>query len=360
MNNKKLTLPTLMVLSLTTVLAGCASQAPAPVVEGYWKATKADTRQALHQAPNVVEEYENYAPKGTQALYHVVQSGDTMWRISQKYDTDVATLKRLNNIGTKPLYIGQRLVVAEATDPAVTATQGYSLTRDVTKKDTTHLVPIETKPAPVETKTVEATPDVSYELYRVRSGENLFRIGLKYHVSALDIMAANDMAKPEDLQAGAVIKVPVVSKEATPTGTTAERTINEALARQEGFIWPTKGKVISTFGRQGDGVVNNGIKIKVKESTPIYAAEDGVVIYADSGLKTYGNLILLRHSNGLITAYAHNSQNMATRGEKVQKGEVIALAGMTGNVTEPQLHFEVRRSARAIDPLKILPNTRNF
>lgn len=345
MKNKKLTLP----LLLTLTLAGCATQTPAPVVQGYWKATKADTRQALRQSPNVVEEVENYQPQGTQALYHVVQDGDTVWRIAQKYNTDINSLKTLNNLGDTPIYKGQRLKVAAATDAAV-STQSYSLTHKA--------APL--TPAKTTAEAMTAAPEVTYELHRVRKGENLFRIGLQYHVSPLDIMAENDLVKPEDLQAGAVIKVPVVSQEATPTGTTAERTINEQLARQEGFIWPAKGQVIAKFGRQGDGVVNNGIKIRVKESTPIYAAENGTVIYADSGLKTYGNLILLRHNNGVITAYAHNSQNMAERGEKVKKGEVIALAGMTGNVTEPQLHFEVRRNARAIDPQKVLPQTHNF
>jgi len=286
-------------------------------------------------------------------MYHTVKEGDTVWRIAQQYNTDINTLKTLNNLGEKPLYKGQRLKVTEVIDAAVT-TQEYSLTHKTAPVTTTQNAP---EPKNVASTTI---PDISYELHRVRTGENLFRIGLKYHVSPLDIMAANDLAKPEDLQAGAVIKVPVVSQEATPTGTTAERTINEQLARQEGFIWPVKGQIIGKFGRQGDGVVNNGIKIRIKESTPIYAAEDGTVIYADSGLKTYGNLILLRHKNGVITAYAHNSQNMAERGEKVKKGEVIALAGMTGNATEPQLHFEVRRNARAIDPQKILPELRNF
>ena len=351
MTKTKLTLPVLMALTV----AGCATQPPAPVEQSYWNAKNTDTRSALRSTPNVVEEYEEktttvetYQPQGKQALYHVVQEGDTVWRIAQKYDTDVATINELNNIGSRPIYKGQRIKVAEATDAAVSG--DYSLTRTTTTT---------TKKVAVSEASAEALaavePEVNYELYRVRKGENLFRIGLNYHVSPLDIMAANDMSKPEDLQAGSVIKVPVVSKEATPTGTAIERTINEKLARQEGFIWPTRGVVTSKFGRQGDGVVNNGIKIRVKESTPIYAAEDGTVIYADSSLKTYGNLILLRHNNGVITAYAHNSQNMAKRGEKVQKGEVIALAGMTGNATEPQLHFEVRRNARAIDPQKVLP-----
>ena len=344
MNKTKLTLPVLMALTV----AGCATQPPAPIEQSYWKATKTDTRSALRGSPNVVEEYEQdaapaevYQPQGTQALYHVVQEGDTVWRIAQQYSTDVATINDLNNIGTRPIYKGQRLKVAEATDAAVD--KSYSLTNTQTTDE-------QEAPSQAVLET-----EVNYELYRVRKGENLFRIGLKYHVSPLDIMAANDMSKPEDLQAGSVIKVPVVSKESTPTGTAVERTINEKLARQEGFIWPVRGTVISQFGRQGDGVVNNGIKIRVKESTPVYAAEDGTVIYADSGLKTYGNLILLRHNNGVITAYAHNSQNMAKRGEKVAKGEVIALAGMTGSATEPQLHFEVRRNARAIDPQNVLP-----
>lgn len=209
-----------------------------------------------------------------------------------------------------------------------------------------------------------STPTGAFHDYKVQRGDNLFRIGLKYSVSPLDIMAANNLARPQDLMAGTNIHIPVPAGEgrnAADTGTSSlsgppdVALFNQIAARAKGFIWPVKGHVVSTFGSKGQGYINSGIEIAVKNGAPVYAAETGTVIYADNGLKSYGNLILMRHRNGLITAYAHNSRLMVKAGQKIKKGQLIALAGMTGNVTTPTLHFEVRRHARAIDPLKVLP-----
>ena len=349
----------LLLVTLCVTVTGCGRQAPAPVVSGFDAQT--ETASQAYTGSSRIQE-EVYKPVGTQTLYHVVEKGDTLWDIAQKYDTTTAQIKDLNNISSSMLSVGQRLKVKEQADSSASALAGtkrQSFTDRISSRGQGEAQTTATpKPEP-ETKvaqTMAQSENVSQKLHRVRKGENLFRIGLKYNVSPLDIMAVNDISKPEDLQAGSVITVPVVTETKTATGTQAERSVNEQLARKRGFIWPARGDVIQKFGRQADGVVNNGIKIKLEENTPIHAAESGKVIYADDGMKTYGNLILLRHKNGLITAYAHNSQSMVNKGESVKKGEVIALAGMSGNVSKPQLHFEVRRNARAIDPLNILPN----
>lgn len=118
------------------------------------------------------------------------------------------------------------------------------------------------------------------------------------------------------------------------------------------FRWPARGRVISGFGNAG----NEGINIALPEGTPVRAAESGVVAYAGDELRGYGKLILIRHADGYVSAYAHNSQLLVQRGEEVRRGQVIANSGRTGNVNAPQLHFEIRRGADPVDPMPYLTN----
>lgn len=123
-----------------------------------------------------------------------------------------------------------------------------------------------------------------------------------------------------------------------------------------GFLWPVQGRVVSSYGTTADGTHNDGINIAAAEGTPVLAAAAGEVAYAGNELKGYGNLILVKHANGFITAYAHNQKILVKRGDKVARGQEIARVGATGAVAEPQLHFEIRRGARALDPLQYLPS----
>ena len=120
------------------------------------------------------------------------------------------------------------------------------------------------------------------------------------------------------------------------------------------FRWPVRGRVIAGFGPKPNGLQNDGINLAVPEGTPIKAAQDGVVAYAGNELKGYGNLVLVRHSNGYVTAYAHASELLVKRGDQVKRGQVIARSGETGNVTSPQLHFEIRKGANPVDPMPML------
>jgi murein DD-endopeptidase MepM/ murein hydrolase activator NlpD len=121
-----------------------------------------------------------------------------------------------------------------------------------------------------------------------------------------------------------------------------------------GFRWPVRGRVIAGFGPKPTGQQNDGINLAVPEGTPVKAADDGTVAYAGNELKGYGNLVLIRHANGYVTAYAHASELMVKRGDTVKRGQVIAKSGQTGNVTSPQLHFEVRKGATPVDPMQHL------
>ncbi|WP_417674019.1 peptidoglycan DD-metalloendopeptidase family protein [Roseibium sp.] len=123
------------------------------------------------------------------------------------------------------------------------------------------------------------------------------------------------------------------------------------------FRWPVRGRIISDFGSKPGGTRNEGVNLAVPEGTPVKAAGSGTVIYAGNELKGFGNLVLLRHADGWVSAYAHNSKLNVKRGDKVSRGEVIANAGATGSVSQPQVHFELRRGNKPVDPLKYLPKS---
>jgi murein DD-endopeptidase MepM/ murein hydrolase activator NlpD len=120
------------------------------------------------------------------------------------------------------------------------------------------------------------------------------------------------------------------------------------------FGWPVQGKIVSKFGATSDGLRNDGINISAPAGAPVQAAADGIVAYAGNELRGFGNMVLIRHANGWVTAYAHNQSLNVKKGDQVKRGQVIARVGSTGNVQSPQLHFEIRKGTSAVDPTKYL------
>jgi len=125
------------------------------------------------------------------------------------------------------------------------------------------------------------------------------------------------------------------------------------------FVWPLEGRLLSTFGPSGQGLHNDGINIETERGTPVRAAENGVVAYSGNELQGFGNLLLVKHADGWMTAYAHNDELLVKRGDTVGRGQVISRAGSSGNVRSPQLHFELRRGTKAVDPLQHLSALRS-
>ena len=123
------------------------------------------------------------------------------------------------------------------------------------------------------------------------------------------------------------------------------------------FLMPVNGKVTARFGSVSNGLHNDGINIAAPRGTPVRAAQNGVVAYAGNELKGFGNLLLIRHANGWMSAYAHNDVLLVKRGDQVKRGQVIARVGSTGNVATPQLHFELRHNTEAVDPVPNLGNS---
>ena len=195
----------------------------------------------------------------------------------------------------------------------------------------------------------------------VRKGETLWRISYRYGVDIEELAAANNIKDPSRIKAGQRIYIPPAKKKKKTRKKhytrqvkkkTAER--RPARVKKGRFIWPVKGKLISGYGMRGD-TMHKGIDIKAKEGTPIKAADHGVVVYSDDGMRGYGNVIIIKHKDNFFTVYAHNKKNLVRKGDKVKKGQVIGLVGNTGNATTSHLHFEVRDGSKAINPFFFLP-----
>ncbi|WP_425463276.1 peptidoglycan DD-metalloendopeptidase family protein [Methylobacterium terricola] len=151
--------------------------------------------------------------------------------------------------------------------------------------------------------------------------------------------------KPEPVKPVKVASLPEKAPEPAPAPAVAPAA--PAPDPQSSFRWPARGRVINGYGSSG----NEGINIAVPEGTPVKAAEEGTVAYAGSDVKGYGKLVLVRHANGYVSAYAHNGEIDVRPGEKVKRGQTIAKSGASGNVTSPQLHFEIRKGATPVDPM---------
>ena len=135
----------------------------------------------------------------------------------------------------------------------------------------------------------------------------------------------------------------------------AKKTSSKPTIQSSGqMIWPLRGKVVSRFGSKSQGMRNDGINISAKVGSAVKAVDHGMVVYSGDKLSGFGWILVIRHDNGLMSAYAHNEALLVKRGDQVRQGQVIARSGKSGNVTSGQLHFEIRQGSRPVDPLRHL------
>lgn len=234
-------------------------------------------------------------------------------------------------------------------------------------------------------------------IYRVGASDTLFRVARMYKVPVSQLVKTNGLKSPYRLNVGQVLRIPasrgassapvqiaqhqtsaprmvsggiekVESVDLSPP-TSAQAAPSRAVQKEaevvrtqttvmhskaDGFIWPVRGRVISSYGPKDGGLHNDGINIAAPKGTPVMAAGDGVVTYVGTGIRSYGNLVLIRHGDGMVTAYAHLSSVSVSKGMRVGKGQAIGSVGSTGTVANTQLHFEVRRGTETLDPQKFL------
>jgi murein DD-endopeptidase MepM/ murein hydrolase activator NlpD len=243
-----------------------------------------------------------------QERFHIVKQGDTLYGIARLYGVEVSTLASLNRLNPpyalragETLYLPASVEPPDRSSPAVAAAPDNAATSEIPG----------------------AKPD---------------------HTATAALGVPPEKPGQPSGQREAVVAPPPEATKPAPART------------GRGFDWPVQGKIIERYGTGPNGAHNDGINIAAKQGEPVRAADAGVVAYAGNELRGYGNLVLIKHSGGYMTAYAHNSQLLVKRGEAVKRGQEIAKAGSTGTVDTPQVHFEIRQGTRAIDPTNLLPS----
>lgn len=294
-----------------TLVAGNATAAPAGKPQPEKVAALPSNGQAAVSKATAAEANDPFivssndkakaAPKAAAAApgTYTVQSGDTLSAISRRTGVGIAALKQANGLDDGAIRIGQTLRIpsgnAGAAAPVVAAA----------------------KPSAVDPVRTASTPPAEAK-------------------TASSTLTAYTPPQKEQKAVQQVEDDGVAAPSATGIGK---------------MRWPVRGRVISGFG---SGKGGDGIDISVPEGTPVKAAENGVVIYAGNGLKEFGNTVLVRHEDGLVTVYGHASSLQVTRGQKVKRGQEIALSGMSGTTDSPKLHFEVRKNSAPVDPKSFL------
>lgn len=308
-----------------------------------------------------------------QETAHRVVAGDTLFSIAQRHDVPLAAMIDANNL-TPPfdLRVGQRLDIPSVqvhevrrgeTLPAIA---GQYETTPVQLAEANRLEP----PYSLWTGQRLVLPGGSASESRGEVDVTLAEAAAATSPAGQDQEQApadeappqqsadqdeQDVPPPEPVEASDTTPAAEEEEEAVASATATPEQVSAPPPRSGGrFLWPLEGEMIARFGPQGDGRHNDGINITAERGTEIRAAENGVVAYAGNELRGFGNLLLIKHSDEWITAYAHNDRLLVSAGDTVSRGQVISQVGSSGNVGQPQLHFEIRKGTRAIDPLPLL------
>lgn len=267
------------------------------------------------------------------ATTHTVTGGDTLYSIARRYGTTVSELVALNHLpSAEAIHTGQVLRLpgagrmAEASIPAVRKPAEASASP--TKPTQVASVDPQVK-IPAQPKATEPSADAT-------------------------AWAPSAPNAPGTSAAPTAPVAKINSNDPAAAGAAVDQAADSGSTTGTEFRWPVRGRIIAGFGTKPNGEKNDGINLAVPEGTAVKAAEAGTVIYAGNELEGYGNLVLIRHADGWVSAYANNKDITVQRGDKVRRGEVIAHAGMTGSVTSPQVHFELRKGAKPVNPLNYL------
>ena len=289
--------------------------------------------------PKVAEAAE--AP--AQSTYKV-QKGDTPHDIAEKLGVDEKALIERNTLNPNNLRIGQVLVVPGKSSKPVVAAKDASPGLAEPASETAPDVRV------VKTTTILAPGSTSLA---EEEAQDAASADAKSDAKS-DSKSGNTANKKQGEQAPDIAASPEITGEDSPRVASNDQLPAPDPMSGNSFRWPVKGRVIAEFGARPDGGHNDGIDVAVPQGTSVKAAENGVVAYAGNELKGYGNLVLVRHANNWVSAYANNEEILVKRGDKVRRGQVIAKAGATGAVSQPQVHFELRKGSRPVDPTKYM------
>ncbi len=325
---QRLTLPSSQVASRADPVSGAVTPPPAAVAP------------VAEAAPA-----EAAAASDTAGTY-TMKAGDSLYTIARQHKVNYAELQRANGItddNVRKIRPGTVLKIPAGSAPQATrASTTVSLSKTGTHLPVSGDAPTAASDLP-KTDTTAAAADAPKVLNSApemppattggaEQATAAAPTGPEQKVAALDTKSANDATPVQESKAAD----------------------DKSAAGSGRLRWPVQGRIISTFGPRPDGTHNDGVNFSVPQGTDVHAAENGEVIYVGDELKAYGKLVLLRHDNGWVTAYAHNEDLLVTRGKKVARGDVIAKAGKTGPVDQPQVHFELRQDSKAVDPTSFM------
>lgn len=266
-------------------------------------------------------------PGAGSGVEHVVQKGDTLLALARRYKVDFNSLAATNNKQAPYVVkLGERLRIPGANTPGVG----------------TQVATAEAAPAGTPGSIIITSPNAPPSMKgRPVGSQPAPMIPLQPPLAQAPEPAPAESAVP-----------PPQNAAFQPTQTLPPPPPSRSGSS---FLWPVKGEVVQEFGPlPGKGQHNDGINIAAARGTPVRAAENGVVAYVGNELKGFGNLLLVKHADGWVTAYAHNEHLMVRKGETVKRGQTIATVGASGGVQSPQLHFEIRRGTEAVNPVDLL------
>ncbi|HXQ04618.1 MAG TPA: LysM peptidoglycan-binding domain-containing M23 family metallopeptidase [Bradyrhizobium sp.] len=312
----------------------------------------------------------------------IVGTSDTLDTLSRRYNVSPTAILQANGYkGPRTLSPGQQLIIphptavvaAPAVAPAPALAAAASRAVAVAAAPTVHVVNHGDTLLSIARRNHVPVAELARANHLEPSTK--IRLGMKLTVPGAKTAAVAPAPQPGmaavGFQPGAAVAAPA-TKMAAAGGAPQSARLAQATATVEDaadatpakaaeatgalptFRWPVRGKVITSYGAKTNGKSNDGINLAVPEGTPVKAAEDGVVAYSGNELKGYGNLVLVRHSNGYVTAYAHASELLVKRGDTIKRGQIIAKSGQSGEVGSPQLHFEIRKGSSPVDPLQFL------
>jgi len=289
---------------------------------------------------------KNAAPQSSANVY-VVQKGDSLSAIAAKNNISLAALRNANGLQTNDVIrVGQKLSLGPVESASSSATVTPVATLPQLDKTTTASVGTTSAPRPSAPSSTDAYKRVDLS----KAPGTAAQAPKLKPTNPVTVATASDSER-----------VPVTKAYTPPVVEHSVNTANKTPIAQEkaatstDFIWPVRGEILSRFGSDQNGGKNDGINLDVSKGTPVRAAASGEVIYASNGLADYGNLVLVRHSNGYVSAYAHNSELLVRRGDRVRQGQVVAKSGDTGSVQSPQVHFELLNGKKPVNPLQHLP-----
>jgi murein DD-endopeptidase MepM/ murein hydrolase activator NlpD len=200
--------------------------------------------------------------------------------------------------------------------------------------------------------------------YTVQNGDTIYEISRMFSTTQTSLVRRNNIQKPYQIRTGQVLKLPMPQRMSQQTHVKQPKSVQKLKRRvvkkapqfsgNGAFSIPVKGKIISSYGPKDGGLHNDGINISAPRGSQVNVAQNGVVAYVGDGIEGYGNLVLVRHDKGYITAYAHLDSVTVSRDTVLNKGQKIGTVGATGNVESPQLHFEIRKGTKALNPATLL------